>query len=130
MKESAIKKIEKELSEIKGAGMKVNLIKAHVADVLKGFCKQDGEFAQAIMQQDKTFGECCTKIMSGVVTGISDLEVYRRAVQFYFPGADIHMSMTIDLCASVRDGSPDVSDGSATVTGSSNDIVLDLTEFL
>ena len=29
---------------------------------------------------------------------ISDLDAYRKAVQFYFKGAEIRMVMEIDLC--------------------------------
>ncbi len=54
------------------------------------------------MQTDKTLEDCCKSVMAGCGNSISDLEVYRKAVQFYFPGADIHMTMEIDLCASVR----------------------------
>ena len=37
-------------------------------------------------------------MVKGVGSSISDLDAYRRAVQFYFPGADIKMQMSIDLC--------------------------------
>ena len=30
-------------------------------------------------------------------SSISDLEAYKKAVQFYFPGAEIKFHMTIDL---------------------------------
>ena len=44
------------------------------------------------------------KAVAGAVKGnsISDLDAYTEAVRFYFPGAGIRWSMTIDLCASVR----------------------------
>ena len=41
-------------------------------------------------------------MVKGVGNAISDLEVYRKAVQFYFEGADIRFEMKIDLCASVN----------------------------
>ena len=34
--------------------------------------------------------------------GCSLEEAYRRAVQFYFPGADIRVQMSVNLCASVE----------------------------
>lgn len=131
MKELAIEKIRKELKTTSGDN-KVNAVKNHVADTLIEFCRQDDEFAQAVMQSDKTLGDCCKSIMSGCGNSISDLEVYRKAVQFYFPGADIRMTMTIDLCASVRgpeDAAPS-KQTDPTLAVRSSDIILDLTDFL
>jgi hypothetical protein len=96
-------------------------MKKPVADTLINFCKQDEEFSQAIVQSDKTFRNCMDNVASGVSSGISDLDAYRKAVQFYFPGADIRMKMTIDLCASVNDGEDDEPKDA---------IVLDLADFL
>jgi len=104
MTNQAIEKLKKELADIKGSSQIINIIKKPVADTLSGFCKQDEEFAQAIVQSKKSLGDCLSEIVKGVTTGISDIETYRKAVQFYFPGAGVHMSMTIDLCASVNDG--------------------------
>lgn len=131
MKELAIEKIQKELKSTSG-DQKANAVKKHVADTLIGFCRQDEEFAQAIMQADKTLGDCCKSIMAGCGSSISDLEVYRKAVQFYFPGADIRIDMTIDLCASVRgpeDAAPNEKTNPAPAAKSGN-IVLDLADFL
>lgn len=55
------------------------------------------------MQTDRTFAECVENAVKGTGGGISDIEVYRRAVSFYFKGADVHFNMTIDL----GDGSDD-----------------------
>lgn len=105
----AIEKINKELKEFneQKAGRYGVVVKDAVADALLDFCRQDDEFAQAIVQADKTLTECCKEIMNNCGNSISDLEVYKRAVAFYFPGAGINMTMTIDLCASVRDGEAD-----------------------
>ncbi len=103
MKQLAIEKIETELKAFKGDkyGMEV---KEAVAATLKEFAEQDGEFAQAIVQADKTLSDCCAAIMKGVGKSISDHEAYRRAVQFYFPGADIRFQMVIDLCPAPNAG--------------------------
>lgn len=101
MLEQAIKKIDKELKEF-NAGSKETAVSRYVADTLKSFCIQEPEFAQAIVQNDKTLSDCCKEIMKGVGQAISDIEVYRRAVQFYFPGSDIRTNMRINLCASVE----------------------------
>ena len=37
-------------------------------------------------------------VEKGVGASISDLEAYRKAVQFYFKGAEVRMVMEIDLC--------------------------------
>ena len=121
MTEQAITKIEKELADIKGSSGAIGIMKKPVADTLINFCKQDEEFAQAIVQSDKTFGKCMDHVASGVGSGISDLDAYRKAVQFYFHGADIRVKMTIDLCASVNDDEK---------AGEKDAIVLDLADFL
>jgi hypothetical protein len=78
-------------------------MKAEVRDAMLEFCRQDGEFAQAVAQGG-SFADCMKAVAKGCGSSISDLAAYRKAAQFYFPGADIRMSMEIDLCASVRDG--------------------------
>ena len=37
------------------------------------------------------------QVASGVGNSISDLDAYKKAVKFYFPGAEIRMELTIDL---------------------------------
>ncbi len=99
-KEQAITKLETELKEFKSGDKKASAVKKAVADTLKIFCEQDEEFAQAIVQTDKTLSDCCTEIMKGTGNSISDIEVYKKAVNFYFAGADIKMTMEIDLVGS------------------------------
>ena len=53
-----------------------------------------------------------------------ELEAYRRAVQFYFPGADIRAQMTVNLCASVEQDAPGQVDKPAAP------VVLDLFDLL
>lgn len=96
-KEQAIDKITKELKSFAG-GAKEKAVSQSVAETLQMFCNQDDEFAQAIVQSDKTLSDCCAKIMKGVGNCISDIEVYKCAVKFYFSTADIQFKMTIDLC--------------------------------
>lgn len=102
-KQQAIEKLEKELKAFNGADNKAKAVKSAVADALKSFCEQDDEFAQAVVQNDKTLSDCCTSIMKGVGQSISDIEVYKKAVNFYFAGADIKMKMTIDLIGSAAE---------------------------
>ena len=69
---------------------------AAVAEALKDFSRQDAEFAQAIVQGG-SFADCMKAVAKGVGTAISDLDAYKKAVQFYFPGAKIRMQLFIDL---------------------------------
>lgn len=71
-------------------------MKGAVLKALKDFVKQDAEFAQAVVQGG-TFEDCMKAVAKGCGSSISDLDAYRKAVQFYFPGAQIRMTMTIDL---------------------------------
>lgn len=86
------------------AGGAVGVMKNAVRDTLISFCEQDEEFAQAVAQASGSFSDCMTKVAANHGKGISDIEAYRRAVTFYFPGADIHFDMRIDLCASAAGG--------------------------
>ena len=84
-------------------GQRENAMKDAVHAALLDFCRQDGEFAQAVVQGG-AFSDCMKAVAKGVGNSISDLEAYRRAVRFYFKGADIKFHMTVDLCADVERG--------------------------
>lgn len=107
-KENAIAKLDRELKNFSGNGRKSHAVRKAVADTLKMFCEQDDEFAQAIVQNDKTLSDCCNEIMKNVGNSISDIEVYTRAVKFYFSTADIKLKMTIDLCGDVKQNSGNI----------------------
>ncbi len=68
-----------------------------VRDALKTFCEQDEEFAQAVVQNDKGLGECINTILKGHGNCMSDLKVYRKAVEFYFPGATVSMTLKVHV---------------------------------
>lgn len=89
-------KLTAELTDAK-LGKYENVVKPYVLDEICIFAKQNSEFAQAIEQSDKSFDDCLRASVAGVKEHISDLEVYKRAVAFYFPGADIKCTMTLDL---------------------------------
>ena len=118
-----------------GFGAKANAMKQAVRDALESFIRQDGEFAQAVAQSKGSFSDCMKAVADGVGQSISDLEAYRRAVRFYFPGAEIRMQMTIDLIGGADDtssvGSADSfpSRGSLS-SGSQRGIILNLEDFL
>lgn len=90
----AYEKLQKERSAVSGS--KERAMADAVLAAIKDFCRQEPEFAQAVVQSG-TFADCMKKVASGVGNSISDLEAYKKAVQFYFPGAEIHMALTIDL---------------------------------
>ena len=82
--DQAKERLERECKEVKGT--KESAMKAAVRDTLLEFCRQDEEFAQAVAQGG-SFPDCMAAVAKGVGGSISDLEAYRRAVSFYFPGA-------------------------------------------
>lgn len=90
----AHEKLSEEAKKV--AGQKEKAMAGAVMEAIQLFCRQEAEFAQAVVQGG-TFGECMKQVAAGVGSSISDLEAYRKAVQFYFPGAQVHMVLTIDL---------------------------------
>ena len=91
----AIKKLQ-DVEQKKGAKSKyATAVYGAVQNALIGFCEQQEELADAVLQQEKTLGDCCEAIMKGCGSSISDIEVYAKAVAFYFPGAKVEMKMTV-----------------------------------
>ena len=90
----AVKKLTDEKGKVNG--QKEKAMAGAVFTAMKDFCLQDEEFAQAVVQGG-SFADCMKKVASGVGSSISDLEAYKKAVQFYFPGAEVKMQLTIDL---------------------------------
>lgn len=105
MSELALAKLKKE-AEQGTYSREAALMKDHVREMLEHLSLQNGEFAQAVYQGGP-FDRCMTAVARGCGKCLSDLEAYRRAVSFYFPGADVRMEITLDLCAEV-DGDPEV----------------------
>lgn len=93
---TAINKLTEENKKFKG-NKYASAMRTEVLYTLIGFCKQDEELAQAVAQSDKTFSDCMEQVAKGVGNSISDIEAYRRAVNFYFPGATVNFVMKIDL---------------------------------
>lgn len=69
----------------------------HVIKTLTGFCEQSEEFATAVMAEDKTLVGClkALKLPGRGMGYCSDFDVYRMAVQYFFPEADVEWSMKI-----------------------------------
>lgn len=126
MQKEAIRKLKDELKRVKKGGQYVNAVKKPVTDVLISFCKQEPEFAQAIVQSGKKLEDCLNAVVKDVKGSISDVDAYTRAVRFYFPIAGIDFKMTIDLCANTDlQSNADVSSDKPTITHTKNDNISD-----
>ena len=90
----ASEKLDAEAKKV--AGQKEKVMAGPVLAAIKTFCEQEAEFAQAVVQGG-SFAECMKKVAAGVGDAISDIDAYKKAVQFYFPGAVVNMQLTIDL---------------------------------
>ena len=91
----AIEKINPK--SVKNANRCMEVVAEPVAKALHGFCRQSEEFARAITETDRTFQECLETITKGIGQSISDVDIYQRAVGYYFPGAKIEFKMTIRM---------------------------------
>ncbi len=98
-------------------------MKDSVRATLENFCSQDEEFAQAVVQGG-SFEDCMKAVAKGVGQSISDLDAYRKAVQFFFPGAEIRMQMTIDLVGAAA------GEEEPKTEAKPSGILLDFTQFL
>ena len=96
VKEEAIEKLTAQDKEAKydkyGA-----IMHSAVLEALCEFCRQNAEFARAIIETDKHIKDCLKAVSKGVGHGISDFDAYSRAVSFYFAGAKISFKMLIDV---------------------------------
>lgn len=88
----------------KGGGDKyVSVVLKSTVEALVGFCYQSEKFAKAVLDQKGTVAEACQAALKNRKgSGISDLDMYRGAVQFYFPSAQIDFQMNIVLAQDVE----------------------------
>ncbi len=92
----AKEKLEKEYKENeKNFGRAAKIMAPDTKKALISFIEQDEEFADAILQNSQTFGDCMKAVEKNCGTALSDLEAFKRAVQFYFPGAEIEYQMKL-----------------------------------
>ena len=97
-------------------------MKGAVKEALLDFCRQEEEFAQAVVQGG-SFKDCMAAVGKKVKgNAISDLEAYKAAVEFYFPGAAVSMKMNIDLCG-------DASGEAAPTPEPGKGMIIDLSAF-
>lgn len=124
MMEAALKKLDE-----KGViGGKAGIMAPAVAAALRDFCRQDAEFAKAVAQGG-SFKDCMAAVAKDVGGSLSDLEAYKWAVQFFFPGADVRMQLTIDLVGEA-DKDPGRPMAAPTDESKGTGIVLNLEDFL
>ena len=116
----AHKKLEAEQKSVSGQREKV--MAAPVLAAIKDFCLQDEEFAQAVVQGG-TFADCMKAVAAGVGNAISDIDAYKKAVQFYFPGAKVKMQLSIDLIGDAAKPTPEETQENGT------GMILDLASF-
>lgn len=96
MEDLAIKKLDAEEKSFSGDRY-AKIMYKDVAKALREFCRQQPEFAQAVYQSEKTLSDCIKAVAKNCGNGISDIEAYRRAVQFYFDGAQVEFQMIIHM---------------------------------
>lgn len=104
------------------------IMKNAVREALVDFCDQDEEFAQAVAQGG-TFEDCMKAVAQNCGGGISDLEAFRRAVRFYFPGAEVRFQMSVDLTGSVRPAAGEASADPGAGAVEPVPKILDLSDF-
>lgn len=92
----AKEKLEAEDKLFKG-GRAAASVQSYVLRALLNFADQEPRFAEAVCNTERTFSECCAAVVHNAGEVLSDLEAYRKAVQFYFPNAEISFSMNINL---------------------------------
>ncbi|MFR6093452.1 MAG: hypothetical protein ACLUIR_09235 [Faecalibacterium prausnitzii] len=92
----AKEKLEAEDKLFKG-GRAAASVQSYVLRALLNFADQEPRFAEVVCNTERTFSECCAAVVHNAGEVLSDLEAYRKAVQFYFPNAEISFSMNINL---------------------------------
>lgn len=92
--ETAINKLTGTVGKLSA---KAQAVSGAVIKQLECFCRQNDEFAQAIAQSDRSVTDCLEFVVKGCGSSISDIECYRRAVDFWFPGAKVNFQISVDL---------------------------------
>ena len=78
-------------------GRAAKSVQSYVLMTLLSFVDQEPRFAEVVCNTQRTFSECCAAVVHNAGEVLSDLEAYRRAVQFYFPNAEISFTMGVKL---------------------------------
>ena len=89
-------KLEDENKAFKG-GREAQAVRDYILKTLIYFADQEPRFAEVVCNTKRTFSECCAAVVHNAGGMISDLDAYRRAVQFYFPNAEVEFIMNVKL---------------------------------
>lgn len=90
----AVSRLTDELKDVKGDKY-VQVTKYAVAEALMDCCNQSEYFAARLLASDKSLTDCLTAICKGIGSSISDADLFRRAVKFYLPEAELHLILQI-----------------------------------
>ena len=93
--QQAVERLEREVKAFKGNKYE-SVMSGAVAEALESFCRQNEEFAQAVVQGGG-FADCMAAVAKNCGSALSDIEAYRRAAAFYFQGARVKMELKIQL---------------------------------
>ncbi len=90
--------VEKVKTVYNGKDKYAKVIAEPVSKALQDFCKQEEEFARAVLDGG-SIGDCINAIVKKISgkQAVSDLDVYQAAVEYYFPGAVIQCRMTVHM---------------------------------
>ena len=89
-------KLEDENKAFKGS-REARAVRDYILKTLICFADQEPRFAEVVCNTKRTFSECCAAVVHNAGGMISDLDAYRRAVQFYFPNAEVEFIMNVKL---------------------------------
>lgn len=96
----SVEKLRQELKNPeKGLSRQADALMKPICDMLISFCRQDKRFADAVFEKKETLSDCVKAVAHGVTYMISDVDAYKKAVQFYFPAADVDFKCVIVLPA-------------------------------
>lgn len=97
-KKLAVEKLESERKAMSCVTDRaIKIMYNEVANVLRNFCSQNEKFAEIVYKTKRTFNDCMNEVAKNHGDGISDIDAYRRAVQFYFPNSQIEFLMKMTL---------------------------------
>lgn len=96
LKSQAIQKIDSELKAYKGDRYG-EAMKNKIAEVIKNWCNQNEEFAQAVAQGG-SFADCMKEVVKQVKGSYADSDSICPVVaEFYFPGAVVEETILIRM---------------------------------
>lgn len=103
------------------ADAKASLMADAVLKVLADCCRQSEAFAKAVLSGG-TFGDCMKAVAKGLGNYAEGAEVCKKSVQFYLPGANIHVQWRVEV--------PEESTAAAPEQEKQTSIVLELMDLL